>query len=170
MPQMTPEEAIRAAGEHLGIIGATPEWLVEAVAAEAELNSLLRKQLAEAAKPYDEDKKDDWSKRIDADHPTRAGNVNDVKRHERYYLAMQLVGNRHSKYALVDLVNHLIAEKERVEAKLNVANGALKAIANAFAVFPSGSIVYGDRATVHAALEKVAVALGFKLPLTEKTP
>jgi hypothetical protein len=48
------------------------------------------------------DKKDEWSEAIDAAHPTRSG------AHAEYATAMQMVGNRHSKGELVDLVTWLL--------------------------------------------------------------
>lgn len=48
------------------------------------------------------DRRDEWSERIDASHPMNSGD------HRKYELAMQMVGNRHSKGALVELVNWLL--------------------------------------------------------------
>jgi hypothetical protein len=46
--------------------------------------------------------KDEWSERIAAVHPTLTGD------HATYAKAMEMVGNRHSKGALVELVNWLL--------------------------------------------------------------
>lgn len=51
-----------------------------------------------------EDVKDQWSEAIKAAHPTR----NNV--HDYWATAMTMVGHRHSKYALVELVNWLLLE------------------------------------------------------------
>ncbi len=58
------------------------------------------------------DRKDDLSEAIAASHPLKTG------RHDLYRQAMMLVGNRHSKYALVDLVNHFLAEEDRARTIL----------------------------------------------------
>lgn len=54
-----------------------------------------------------DDKQDRWTAAIDAAFPTRSGS------HEQYAIAMQMVGNRHSKGALVALVNWLLVEQEK---------------------------------------------------------
>lgn len=48
------------------------------------------------------DKPDQWSDRIAAAHPMETGD------HDTYGRAMEMVGNRHSKAALVELVNWLL--------------------------------------------------------------
>jgi hypothetical protein len=48
------------------------------------------------------DRSDEWSKRIAAAHPMETGD------HVTYIKAMEMVGNRHSKGALVELVNWLL--------------------------------------------------------------
>ena len=58
-----------------------------------------------------EDKKDDMTPGIEADNPTRSGSFG------TYTKAMNLVSNRHSKGALVDLVNHLLMEIERAKGE-----------------------------------------------------
>ena len=57
------------------------------------------------------DERDEWSDRIDEAHPARSGS------HEAYSLAMALVGHRHSKAALVALVNYLIVENRKLTQK-----------------------------------------------------
>jgi len=52
--------------------------------------------------PNWEDREDEWTSRIAEAHPTRSGS------HEDYACAMRMVGARHSKRALVDLVNWLL--------------------------------------------------------------
>lgn len=48
------------------------------------------------------DREDEYSERIAACHPDNNGS------HRTYALASRLVGNRHSKCALIDLVNFLL--------------------------------------------------------------
>lgn len=59
----------------------------------------------EAAAPAWGDKADEWSTRITAAHPMETDD------HDTYMVAMQMVGNRHSKAALVELVNWLLKGK-----------------------------------------------------------
>ncbi len=47
---------------------------------------------------------DEWTKMIKAAHPMRSGS------HDEYAMAMKMVGHRHSKRALVELVNWLLLE------------------------------------------------------------
>lgn len=54
------------------------------------------------------DRDDELTPAIDAAHPMTTGD------HDTYAKAMKLVGNRHSKYALVRLVNYLLADKKRL--------------------------------------------------------
>lgn len=54
------------------------------------------------------DKDDQWSERIRAVHPM---NTDD---HATYLTAMEMVGNRHSKAALVELVNWLLTKIKRI--------------------------------------------------------
>lgn len=68
-----------------------------AEAAEAKLEGFLG--------PWDCDKPDEYSDRIDDAFPTRSDS------HNEYALAMELVGNRNSKGALVALVNWLLLER-----------------------------------------------------------
>lgn len=48
------------------------------------------------------DKQDQWSDRIAAAHPMETGD------NDTYAIAMLMVGNRHSKAAIVELVNWLL--------------------------------------------------------------
>lgn len=50
------------------------------------------------------DREDKWTKRINAAHPIVSGS------HGAWQLATDMVGNRHSKRALVELVNWLLTE------------------------------------------------------------
>lgn len=94
---------------------------VRAERAEAELaQAVIRAekaeaQVAELTKPWSEDKRDEYSDRISAAFPTESGS------HEEYALAMKLVGNRHSKGALVGLVNWLLVESGRLRSALEYA-------------------------------------------------
>lgn len=54
-----------------------------------------------------EDKPDQFSDRVKAAHPVMC---DDADRHARYALAMEMIHSRHSKYALVDLVNWLLTK------------------------------------------------------------
>ncbi len=53
------------------------------------------------------EKKDQFSDRIISAHPMES---RDDDRHIRYALAMEMIHNRHGKYALVDLVNWLLTK------------------------------------------------------------
>lgn len=55
-----------------------------------------------------EDVDDEWTVAADAAFPTRSGS------HEEYGIAMQMVGNRHSKGSLVELVNWLLVERGKL--------------------------------------------------------
>jgi len=48
------------------------------------------------------DRDDEWTEEIKAAHPTRSGS------HAEYGTAMRMIGNRHSKSALVELVNWML--------------------------------------------------------------
>lgn len=58
-----------------------------------------------------EDKPIPEDKAIDAAHPVRSG------RHDTYAEAMRLVGAKHSKYALIELVNWLLIRVDVAEKK-----------------------------------------------------
>ncbi len=49
-----------------------------------------------------DDVEDEWTPEIKAAHPTRSG------AHDEYALAMKMVGNRHSKGELINLVTWLL--------------------------------------------------------------
>jgi hypothetical protein len=61
---------------------------------------------SEPVRPWG-DKPDQFSERIKAAHPVIC---KDDDRHDRYALAMEMIHSRHSKYALVDLVNWLLTK------------------------------------------------------------
>jgi hypothetical protein len=70
-----------------------------------ELRARKRQEEEDAALPWG-DKQDEWSRRIHDAFPTNSGS------HDTYGVAMKMVGNRHSKGALVALVNWLLLEKK----------------------------------------------------------
>jgi hypothetical protein len=57
-----------------------------------------------------EDRQDEWSNAISKAHPARNGSTD--QDHDRYGVAMRMVSNRHSKSALVALVNWLLVERD----------------------------------------------------------
>lgn len=64
------------------------------------------------------DQDDDLTPEIVADHPAHSG------AHDTYAKAMDIVGRRRSKGALVNLVNHLLLRIERVKKTRPKQNGA----------------------------------------------
>jgi hypothetical protein len=82
-------------------------WRRFARAIQAELSALP------AAQPVAwEDKRDRWSPMIDASHPMETG------AHDAYATAMEMVGNRHSKGELVELVCWLVQRVDMAEDQL----------------------------------------------------
>lgn len=59
-----------------------------------------------------EDKKDKWSDAIAAAHPVETGD------HASYNTAMEMVGNRHSKRALVEMTCYFLHKIAKLEASL----------------------------------------------------
>ena len=59
------------------------------------------------------DRPDGLTHTIDAMHPVKAAPEAKAQAWARWNRAMELVGNRHSKFALVALVNYLLAEAEK---------------------------------------------------------
>ncbi len=57
------------------------------------------------------DCEDEWSDEINKAFPTRSNS------HDEYAIAMEMVGNRHSKGELVALVNWLLVRLKATEAK-----------------------------------------------------
>lgn len=68
----------------------------------------VAKLIAEQAEPW-ADKPDQWQDAIAAAHPTKTG------KHKSYAMAVEMVGNRRSKGALVELVNWLLAYRRIAE-------------------------------------------------------
>lgn len=70
----------------------------------ADAHKILLEAVAETVATFGSgDDRDDYlTKSIDAMHPLRTGD------HTTYAKAVELVGNRHDKYSLVDLVNYLL--------------------------------------------------------------
>lgn len=62
-----------------------------------------------------EDKRDRWTPMIDASHPLKVGTKD---AHDAYATALEMVGNRHSKGALVDLVCWLVQRVDMAEDQL----------------------------------------------------
>jgi hypothetical protein len=60
-----------------------------------------------------EDVKDEWSPAIKAAFPTNS------ESHEQYATAMKMVSNRHSKWALIALINWLLVENDKLKATNN---------------------------------------------------
>ena len=60
------------------------------------------------------DEEDQFTKRVIAAHPMISG---DADRHERFALAMEMIRSRHSKYALVDLVNWLLTKWPELQSE-----------------------------------------------------
>lgn len=60
------------------------------------------------------DKDDQFTARIKAVHPVMC---KDDDRHARYALAMEMIHSRHSKYALVDLVNWLLTKWPELQSE-----------------------------------------------------
>jgi hypothetical protein len=56
------------------------------------------------------DKDDEYTARITAAHPMMTGD------HKTYRVALEMIGNRHSKYALVNLVNWLLRDLDEARA------------------------------------------------------
>lgn len=79
-------------------------------------NALMRgyDETAMTAKTWG-DKPDQFSDRVKAAHPLRA--KDDADRHNRYALAMEMIHSRHSKYALVDLVNWLLTKWPELQSE-----------------------------------------------------
>ncbi len=71
------------------------------------------------------DKRDIWTPMIEASHPLRTG------AHDAYAVAMEMVGNRNSKGALVDLVCWLVQRADAAEESLRECRRRNDAIANA---------------------------------------
>ena len=60
------------------------------------------------------DKDDQFTSRVFAAHPLVS---EDEDRHARYGLAMEMIHSRHSKYALVDLVNWLLTKWPELQSE-----------------------------------------------------
>lgn len=61
------------------------------------------------------DRPDQFSARVKAAHPVIDKTSPD--RHARYALAMEMIHSRHSKYALVDLVNWLLTKWPELQSE-----------------------------------------------------
>jgi hypothetical protein len=65
-----------------------------------------------------DDKRDRWTPMIEASHPLEVGTKD---AHDAYATAMEMVGNRHSKGALVDLVCWLVQRVDAAEQQLRTS-------------------------------------------------
>ena len=93
------------------ITGPTPHELLKRIAAfTARVAGLEAERVAWREWS---DKNDEWSGPIDAAFPTKSGS------HREYATAMQMVGRRHSKGALVALVNWLLVRVGSLEGRLS---------------------------------------------------
>lgn len=63
-----------------------------------------------------EDRRDAYSDAIDGAHPQ--AHPDDDANHLRYAQALEMVGNRQTKYALVDLVHWLLTRSVKAEARV----------------------------------------------------
>jgi len=89
--------------------------------AEKHIRALapLLDDVREEALVWDEAaKKDEWTQPIHDAFPTRSGS------HDEYAVAMQMIGSRRSKGALVALVNWLLVERRQRVGMENVLAGA----------------------------------------------
>lgn len=99
--------------------GALEAWnrRAERLAAPAVPAEQAQPASAATASPEAEwqDKRDRWTSMIDASHPMKTGT------HDAYATALEMVGNRHSKGALVELVCWLVQRADAAEARLRAA-------------------------------------------------
>jgi len=72
------------------------------------------------------DRPDEWTDAILAAHPV---NSTDPERHNRFALAMKMVGNRHGKYELVGLVHWLLTRLEAASPVVPVGRGDVEVVA-----------------------------------------
>jgi len=68
------------------------------------------------------DRPDEWTDAILAAHPV---NSTDPERHNRFALAMKMVGNRHGKYELVGLVHWLLTRLDAASPVVPVARAGI---------------------------------------------
>ena len=80
-----------------------PEHLFEALACEP----LYTHPVKELTDEDWGDRKDQWTDAIQAEHPLN------TKDYKTYEMAMEMVGNRHGKFALVALVNWLLRKAQK---------------------------------------------------------
>ena len=112
----------------------------------ARCRDILKAKLKEAL--HWEDVDDEWTSDIRETHPLRTGE------HDNYALAMKMIGNRHSKGQLVELVNWLLSrtpknpaiDMDAVEEKVG---------------FPSttGAVAARRRQPIQAAIDMAQLAL-----------
>lgn len=102
------DELIRAAAAHIEELEAqvARERHVFLTRLEDLKNTASEILAGLSAEWSEEDREDQHTKAIEAAHPLKTGD------HRRYARALQMVGNRRGKYALVDLVNWLLMRAE----------------------------------------------------------
>lgn len=88
--------------------GGSPE-----LAAAVFKDCMFRSPPTEIINPW-KDKDDQFTDRIKNVHPIMC---KDDDRHARYALAMEMIHSRHSKYALVDLVNWLLTKWPELQSE-----------------------------------------------------
>ncbi len=113
----------------LNLNHAPKDWLIVTVEEKEELRAEIARLTAENAalksiKSNWEDKEDEWTPAIDAAHPMSKPGHMTHEESDRYKTAMKMVGHRHGKYALINLVNWLLeraAKSEDAAARKNAA-------------------------------------------------
>ena len=109
------------------------------------------------------DTRDQWSDSIDSAHPTLTG------KHKSYEMAQEMVSNRHSKGALVDLVNWLLtyrgikpeegADRLLTEAELSDTDPEGDAYANGYADGYKAKAIANEQAITEGAVEAARFAM-----------
>jgi len=104
------------------------------------------------------DRPDEWTDAILAVHPV---NSTDPERHNRFALAMKMVGNRHGKYELVGLVHWLLTRLDAASPVVAVGREAVfDAVQDAVLAVVGGQETSGS-ASARAA-DAILAALGTK--------
>ena len=104
-----------------------------------------------------DDKCDRWTPMIEASHPLKTG------AHDAYATAMEMVGNRHSKGSLVDLVCWLVQRVNVAEAQLRASVVMPAAITSEqYSRLLSVALLLGDR--LNAQLDALEAVSGAALP------
>jgi hypothetical protein len=117
---LLPEPRRKLAAREESVRGAINAMLAAYRAQSARIAALE----AERGKPWN-DREDEWSAAIEAAHPTK------TQRFDLDDKARQMVSARHSKGALVALVNWLLAQLATLTAERDAAREALRPFAKA---------------------------------------